>query len=72
MMKNNDTSFNMYISAIGALDSLFIRRSYTQSKFLKKEQSQLKKSVLFLGLFCTVADWDIMDRVITQTRSRDC
>ena len=40
MMKNNDTSFNMYISAIGALDPLFIRRSYTQSKFKKKERSQ--------------------------------
>ena len=72
MMKNNDTSFNMYISAIGALDPLFIRRSYTQSKFKKKERSQWKKSVLFIGLFCTLADWDIMDRVITQTRGRDC
>ena len=38
-------SMNMYVSAIGALNQLFIRDSYTQVKFSKKWSSQWQKCI---------------------------
>ena len=44
---------NMYILAIGILNHLFIRGSYTQIKFSKKMSSQWQKPFPLIGLFCT-------------------
>ena len=47
-------SMNMYIWAIGALNELFLRDSYTQTKFLKNEVVSGKSPFSVIGLFCTL------------------
>ena len=44
---------NVYIWAIGAINQVFIRVSYTRIKFSKNELVSGKSRFFAIGLFCT-------------------